>query len=211
MPVALLTPLTPAADRSKERNEHMSEQSTAPAPVPAASPRARWWTILLGLVLLAAGGVALHDLLVVQESISTDQLLAPVYDWIGEVRYAGWVLPSAIGCALVALVLLVATLRPRARTHLSFGEDAALYARPVDVARMSTAAARQAGGVLRASTVATRKRITVTVTTAAGDQDERDAVSAGVSDQVGHLAAMLDPEPAVVVKVVASTPGGEDR
>jgi hypothetical protein len=65
--------------------------------------------------------------------------------------------------------------------------------------------------VLRASTVATRKRITVTVTTAAGDQDERDAVSAGVSDQVGHLAAMLDPEPAVVVKVVASTPGGEGR
>lgn len=201
----------------------MSEQSQAPAltpapapaltpaPVPAASPRARWWTILLGLVLLAAGGVAVHDLLVVRGTIHTDQLLIPVYDWIADVTYADWVLPAAIGCALVALILLVATLRPRARTHLSFGEDAALYARPVDVARMSTAAARQAGGVLRASTVATRKRITVTATTAAGDQAERDAVSAAVSEQVGHLAAMLDPEPAVIVKIVASTPGGDRR
>ncbi|MDN6813351.1 MAG: DUF6286 domain-containing protein [Corynebacterium variabile] len=196
----------------------MSEQPSAPvltpaltpAPVPAASPRARWWTILLGLLLLAAGGVAVHDLLVVRGTIHTDQLLTPVYDWIADVTY-DWVLPAAIGCALVALILLVATLRPRARTHLSFGEDAALYARPVDVARMSTAAARQAGGVLRASTVATRKRITVTATTAAGDQAERNAVSAAVSEQVGHLAAMLDPEPAVVVKIVASTPGGDRR
>lgn len=195
----------------------MSEQPTAPAlapapaPAPAASPRARWWTILLGLVLLAAGGVAVHDLLVVRGTIHTRQLLSPVYDWIADVTYADWVLPAAIGFALVALILLVATLRPRARTHLSFGEDAALYARPVDVARMSTAAARQAGGVLRASTVATRKRITVTATTAAGDQAERNAVSAAVSEQVGHLAAMLDPEPAVIVKIVASTPGGDRR
>lgn len=197
----------------------MSEQPSAPvltpaltpAPVPAASPRARWWTVLLGLLLLAAGGVAVHDLLVVRGTIHTDQLLTPVYDWIADVTYADWVLPAGIGCALVALILLVATLRPRARTHLSFGEDAALYARPVDVARMSTAAARQAGGVLRASTVATRKRITVTATTAAGDQAERNAVSAAVSEQVGHLAAMLDPEPAVVVKIVVSTPGGDRR
>ena len=155
----------------------MSEQSQAPAltpapapaltpaPVPAASPRARWWTILLGLVLLAAGGVAVHDLLVVRGTIHTDQLLIPVYDWIADVTYADWVLPAAIGCALVALILLVAT----------------------------------------------RKRITVTATTAVGDQAERDAVSAAVSEQVGHLAAMLDPEPAVIVKIVASTPGGDRR
>lgn len=64
----------------------MSEQPSAPvltpaltpAPVPAASPRARWWTILLGLLLLAAGGVAVHDLLVVRGTIHTDQLLTPV-------------------------------------------------------------------------------------------------------------------------------------
>lgn len=187
----------------------MTEQS--PAPVPAASPRARWWTILLGLVFLAAGGVAVHDLLVVRGNLHTDQLLAPVYEWIADVRYAGWVLPSAIACAVVALILLVATLRPRTRTHLSFGEDAALFARPVDVARMSTAAARRTGGVLRASTVATRKRITVTVTTAAGDRAEKDAVSTGVTEQVGRLARMLDPAPSVTVKIVAPAPAGERR
>lgn len=182
-----------------------------PAPAPAASPRARWWAIFLGLVFLAAGGVTVHDLLVVRGTLHAEQWLTPVYDWIADVRYAGWVLPSAIGCAVVALGLLIATVRPRARTHLSFGHDAALFARPVDIARLSTAAARRTGGVLRASTVATRKRITVTVTTAAGDTAEREAVSSGVTEQVSRLAGMLDPVPSVIVRLVSTTPGGDPR
>lgn len=185
--------------------------STSTAPVPAASPRARWWTILLGLVLLAAGGVAVHDLLVLRGTLHSAQWLEPVYDWIAGVRYAGWVLPAAIGCALVALVLFVAAVRPRTRTHLSFAGDAALFARPVDVARMSTAAAERSGGVLRASTVATRKKITVTVVSAAGDDAEKDAVRSSVTAEVHRLAGMLDPEPKVTVRITAPTPGGDRR
>lgn len=185
--------------------------STSTAPVPAASPRARWWTILLGLVLLAAGGVAVHDLLVLRGTVGNGQWLEPLYDWIAQVRYADWVLPAAIVCALVALLLLVTALRPRTRTHLAFAGDSGLFARPVDIARMSTAAAERAGGVLRASTVVTRKKITVTVTSAAGDDVERDAVRAAVTGAVHRLAGLLDPEPTVTVKVTSPTSGGERR
>lgn len=192
-------------------SEPTTTRSEHRAPVPAASPRARWWTILLGVFLLAAGGVALHDLLVDRGTVSADGWLTPVFDWIGEVRYAAWVLPASIGCALIALILLLAVLRPRTKTHTAFGGDSELYARPVDIARMSTAAAQRCGGVLRASTVATRKKITVTVSTAAGNDNERAAVSSGVRQEVGRLASLLSPEPSVTVRTVAAAPGGEDR
>ncbi|AGP31616.1 Asp23/Gls24 family envelope stress response protein [Corynebacterium terpenotabidum] len=179
------------------------------APAPAASPRARWWTILLGIVFLALGGVGIHDLLIVTGHITTDPLLPPVYDWFAEVQYAGWLLAVAIGCALVALILFIATVRPRVRTHLAFAGGSELYARPVDIARMSTAAARRSGGVLRASTVATRKKITVTVVTAAGEDAERTALAETVDAEVTRLASLLDPVPSVTVKVTTRTPGGD--
>lgn len=182
-----------------------------PAPTPAASPRARWWTITLGLALLAAGGVAVHDLLVVRGTVQTDPWLTPVYDWIADLHYAAWVLPAAIACAVAALILFVAAVKPRTKTHLHFTEDTALFARPVDVARMSTASAKRIGGVIRASTIATRKKITVTVVTAAGDAGERQAVSDGVAAEVTKLASLLDPTPSVQVRTTTATRGGERR
>lgn len=182
-----------------------------PAPAPAASPRARWWTILLGVVLLGLGAVAVHDLVVVRGSLHADPWLSPAYEWLANVHYAGWVLPAAIGSLILALVLFLATVRPRTRTHLTFVTSDAIYARPVDVARLGTAAAQRIGGVSRASTVATRKRITVTAVSSAGDAAERAAVTAEVRNIVEPLAALLDPAPRLVVRVISSHNGGDRR
>jgi len=188
-----------------------TSQSLRHAPAPAASPRARWWTILLGILLIAAGGVAVHDLLVDRGTLSADYWLRPVFNWVAEVHYSDWVMVAAIGSALLAIILFFAAVRPRTRTHTSFGGDSELYARPVDIARMGTAAAQRCGGVLRASTVATRKKIAVTVTTAASDSAEQTSVNSAVTDEVQRLAGLLHPVPTVTVKIVSPAPGGERK
>lgn len=180
-----------------------------PALAPAASPRARWWTILCGVLLLAASGVALHDLLVLRDTVEGRLWLDPVFDGVANATYGSWVLPSALGCGILALVFFIATVLPRAHTHLGFAGDSSLHARPVDIARICTATARRVGGVFRASTVVTRKRIVVTVNTAAGENTEAEIVSAHVQEKVSDIAQMLASPPKVIVKIAPVSTGGD--
>jgi hypothetical protein len=177
----------------------------AHAPEPKASPRARAWTVVVGLVFLAVAGVTVRDILLLNGTLSGEQLLAPVFDWFATVHVGPWTLWAGVGCALVALFFLAVTVRPRRRTHMSFGRGSELYARPVDVARLSTAAARRIPGVLSARTVTTRKKIAVTVVTAV-TPESADTIRDRVTTQVSELSALLDPSPGVEVTV---TRGGE--
>ncbi|MGO1949405.1 MAG: hypothetical protein ACTH1D_07205 [Mycobacteriaceae bacterium] len=174
------------------------------APEPKASPAARFWTVLLGLVFLVVCGTVVRDILVINGSVTGEQVLPGLFDWLADLRAESWMLWAGIGCAVVALLFLAVTLRPRRRTHIAFGGDSRLYGRPVDIARLSTAAARRIPGVLDARTVATRRKIHVTAVTAVTPDaagEIRDRTTAHVSE----LAELLDPSPAVTVTV---TQGG---
>ncbi|WP_420099282.1 DUF6286 domain-containing protein [Corynebacterium sp.] len=181
--------------------------NTAHAPEPKASPLARGWTVVLGLTLLAGTVVIVRDLLIVNGSVTGTELLPPVFDWLAGVHSEPWMLWAGIGCALVALFFLAVSVRPRRRTHMSFGDGAELYARPVDVARLSTATARRVPGVLSAHTVTTRKKIAVRVVTAV-TPESTDTIRSRVSTHVSELAELLDPAPRVDVTV---TRGGEGK
>lgn len=177
------------------------------APEPKASPTARGWTVLAGAAFLGVTGVIVRDILVLNGTLSGDQLLPPVFDWFATVQSESWMLWAGVGCALVALFFLAVTVRPRRRTHLRFGGDSELYARPVDVARLSTATARTVPGVLSAHTVTTRRRISVKVVTAV-TPDAAGTVRERVTALVSDLASLLDPVPDVEVTV---TRGGEAK
>lgn len=182
-----------------------------PCPEPKASPLARGWTVILGVALLAAAGVAIRDVLIVNDSVTGTQLLPPVFDWVsslpGTAQDAPWTLWAGIGCALAALFFLAVTIRPRRRTHLAFGNGSGLHGRPVDVARLSTAAARRVPGVLSARTVATRRRLTVHVVTAVSP-DSTETIKARVAVEVGELAELLNSSPDIDVTVATQR---EDR
>lgn len=181
------------------------------APTPKASPLARGWTIFTGLVLLAVTGVIVRDVLIVSGSIDGRELLPPVFDWIAglpdEQTGAVWTLWAGIGCALVALFFLAVTIRPRRRTHLTFGGASQLHGRPVDIARLSTAAARRVPGVLSARTVATRRKLSVTAVTAVSPEST-GTIKDRVAAEVGDLAALMESTPAVDVTVTTQR---EDR
>ena len=184
-----------------------SPQPVPHAPQPTASPLARGWTIVLGIVLLGLTAVIVRDVLILNGSVSGSQLLPPVFDWFATVQSESWMLWAGIGCALVAVFFLLVTVRPRRRTHMAFGDGSELYARPVDVARLSTATARRVPGVLSAHTVTTRKKISVKVVTAV-TPESAETIRARVSTHVSELSALLVPAPSVQVTV---TSGGEGR
>ncbi|AHW64820.1 Putative membrane protein [Corynebacterium glyciniphilum AJ 3170] len=197
-----------AADLSLSDNTTSVDPGDEPrAPQPKASPLARGWTIVLGLVLLGVTAVIIRDVLILNDSVSGRQLLPPVFAWFATVQNESWMLWAGIGCALVAAFFLLVSVRPRRRTHMAFGDGSELYARPVDVARLSTATARRVPGVLSAHTVATRKKISVKVVTAV-TPESTETIRARVSTHVSELSALLDPAPNVQVTV---TPGGEGR
>lgn len=190
------------------KNGKDGKDASRPAPPePKAAPHARGWTVLLGLVLLGVTAVIVRDILIVTDTVGGTQLLPPVFDWFATVQQETWMLWAGIGCAVVALIFLIVTLRPRSRTHLAFDDDTALFARPVDVARLSTAAARRVPGVLTARSVATRKKISVTVETAV-TPDSAGAIRDTVAAQVNELAGHLTSTPTVDVSVSA---GGEGK
>ncbi|MGP9611326.1 DUF6286 domain-containing protein [Corynebacterium sp. AOP40-4SA-5] len=146
-------------------------------------------------------------MLILNDSVSGRQLLPPVFGWFATVESESWMLWAGIGCALVAVLFLLVSLRPRRRTHLAFGDGSELYARPVDVARLSTATARRVPGVLSAHTVTTRKKISVKVVTAV-TPESAETIRTRVSTHVSELSTLLEPAPSVQVTVI---PGGEGR
>lgn len=176
-------------------------------PEPKASPLARGWTVVTGLVLVALAGITVRDILIVNDTVSGQQLLPPVFDWFATVHEEAWMLWAGIGFALVALFFLAVTVRPRRRTHMAFHRGSALYARPVDIARLSTAAALRTPGVLSGRTVATPKKISVTVVTAV-TADSTETIRDRVSRQVSELATLLDPSPEIRISV---TTGDDPR
>lgn len=182
-------------EEARSTRSHTPESNT---PEPKASPAARFWTVLLGLLLLVGCGVIIRDILIVNDITTGDQLLPPLYDWFATVHYESWMLWAGIGCAFVALIFLFVTLRPRRRTHIALDSSTRFYGRPVDIARVATATARRIPGVLTAQSVVTRKKIQVTADTAV-DQTSADDIRYQVHSQISDLAESLEPTPDVTV------------
>ena len=165
--------------------------SFRPAKEPRKSPRARGWMFILGLVFLAGGAVGIRELLLETDTISGPSWLQPIIDWLSHAHWVQMVLIIAVIALILGLIILIASLRPRTKTHILIDNEASLWMRPVDIARACSARAKDQRGVLNATTVATAKRVTVTVT---GDPDDP-----GLSDRV-HKACRP------VVQAVSSQP-----
>ena len=163
--------------------------SFRPAKEPRKSPRARGWMFILGLIFLAGGAVGIRELLLETDTISGPSWLQPIIDWLSHAHWVQMFLIIAVIALILGLIILIASLRPRTKTHILIDNEASLWMRPVDIARACSARAKDQRGVLNATTVATAKRVTVT-----GDPDDP-----GLSDRV-HKACRP------VVQAVSSQP-----
>lgn len=170
---------------------------------PTASPAAAPIAVLLALALFALGLIALLDALTATAVFSKPHWVTDTARNLDGTTARTWMFPAGIAAAVVGLLLLIVAVKPRRKTGIEVHSSVAMWTRPGDVARLATDSARGEAHVLRASSTATARKVTVTVHT--DDQDTAD-LTARVQSAVEERLAPLTTEPGVTVR--AQTEGG---
>ncbi|ACQ81705.1 conserved hypothetical protein [Beutenbergia cavernae DSM 12333] len=173
----------------------MTSQPHAPrqAPLPAApAPRGAGATAVVGPLLavavLALALVLAHDALVGLGWLGGSPWLVA-----GARAVDGQEPTSAVGAiglvvGLLGLTLLIAGLARRPRRAVRFRSDAGIWMPLADLARFTSAQAREVPGVLHASTVASRRGVRVQVRTTGDTQ-----IAAAVESRLHAALAPLAP------------------
>ena len=143
----------------------------------------------LGIALVAAG------------TVDGEPWIAPVVDSADGVAPSVPVAVVGVVVALLGVWLVVVALGRRVRTRLAVTSSTGTTIGIGDAARLAASAADEVDRVLSAKASATRRTVTVTVTTLEGD-DVTDAVRAAVSARLEPLVQPLS------VKVVSRATAG---
>lgn len=182
-----------AADVVNHRGPH-------PGAEPRSNPSAKWWAILISLLLLALAGVIARELWYRYQGEPYNSWLTPVFNYFGSVTITGWVIAAGIAVSLLGLWLIITSFIPRGRTHVQVDSPASIWVRPVDVARKASYTTRSEIGGANIRSRADRKSVTVQVEDdGTGTVDQR--VAATLNGEFHRLAL----PPAVGVKVLPQT------
>ncbi|MDQ0375399.1 DUF6286 domain-containing protein [Cellulomonas humilata] len=191
----------------------MTHVDTSPGFAPAAAAtragRVAWWSIAIAVLLVALGVVVVREALVVAGRVEGDPWIAPVVDSLDGVVPSVAVAAAGVVVALLGLWLVVVALGRRVRTRLAVTSSTGTTIGIGDAARLAASAADEVDRVLSARATATRRSVTVTVTTLEGD-DVTEAVRAAVTER---LAPLVQPLSVTVVGRVTSGlhAGGDGR
>lgn len=165
----------------------MSDKQPGFGQQPADSPRARWATILLALVMLALAVLAGYEFWIFySDPTGASSWLRRAFSWLEnpDPVYLG------IGGAIIALLgvwLVLTAFKRRQRRYRTVRSDASIWVRPVDIARYTTATAKRMAGVSGASTLVKRKKVVVTATVTQLDPELRDQLTQDLSELLSPL------------------------
>ena len=155
---------------------------------PRATPAARWLAVLLGLALVALGVVAGREMWMRRsDGASWPSWLDPVLEMVAENRFQPWMTWASIIAVVVGLILIVVAFKPRARTHRRLASTTSLWARPVDIARLTTATAKRTPGVGSASTRVSGKTVTAEVQANSTADGVAESIRSSIESTVGPL------------------------
>lgn len=157
--------------------------------VPRAQPASRFLAVALSLGLFALVGIAGRELWTKRTGTQLESWLRPVFDTVARARFESWMLPAGVAVAIVGIVFIVVALKPRPKTHVALAAGPNFWIRNLDIARLCTSTAERVPGVARATTYASPRTITVTVSGGERHDDLAERVHAAVSPIVDHLAA----------------------
>lgn len=160
-----------------------SDQHSVPVPGhgqrPAANPQVRLWAIVTGLAMLAVTFVAVRELIIVWNlgSLSWSPWISQLPEYLTS-RSPEWIGIAGVIAVFVGVIFVVSVVLPRKKRYLRMSaSESSVWARPVDLARFSTAAAKRIPGVLAASSLGRKGRVTVTAAVNTPDNTaERDRI-----------------------------------
>lgn len=150
---------------------------------------------LMAVLLTAIGVVLLHDAIARTDSRPGRTWIAAINDSLDGLTAEWWMIPLGLVVALIGVWLIVTALRPRSRKTLAVTSQTGVFLRTGDIARLASAAADDVDGVLSASSVASRRKVSVTV------ESDRDQIADLVRDAVTERLSALQKPPAVKVRV----------
>jgi hypothetical protein len=155
-------------------------------PAPRALPAAAWLGPLAALVLVGIGVVLGQEALSRWGVVGRSWLGVALEDVDG-MRAGTWAVPAGVVLVLLGLLLLVATFKPRRRTHVRVDGEADLWMSPTALAALARDAAEGVPGVARVSVSAS----TTTVRLRAAAEDP-DRVASAVEEAVAARLAGAD-------------------
>ncbi|MBN9643938.1 hypothetical protein ACFSSC_01415 [Corynebacterium mendelii] len=171
---------------------------------PVASPMARWIVMILGVVLLALAGAAGRELWIRYTDTNQQSWARVVTDYIGTMSYEPWMFYAGILCCVLALFLLWFVFKPRFKTHQQLIDtNQSVWMRPIDIARMSTAAAENIPGVQHAQTTVKPRLVHLSIVGDSNDSTLVDRVGRTVGPLIGQVVG--SPE----LKITVSSPEEE--
>ncbi|MDJ0393665.1 hypothetical protein QMK17_10020 [Rhodococcus sp. G-MC3] len=85
--------------------------------IPKAAPKATGIAVVLALLLCVAGVIVGRDALIAFGAVTGSPWIGPALNSIVDLTVQTWMLPVGIAVGVVGLVLVVAALLPRSRTH----------------------------------------------------------------------------------------------
>lgn len=157
----------------------------AAAPPAAAGP-ARRAGVLLALLLIAAGAVAVYDMLAGLDAIDGPLPVEDALDRIDGLQPQEWMVPAGIVLALAGLWLALSALRPRPRRVLPLRAASGVYATRRAIEHIAVDTATQHPGVIDAHARARRRAVAVRLHTD-GEAATAGEVRGALVDRLDHV------------------------
>ncbi|GGF18237.1 DUF6286 domain-containing protein [Williamsia phyllosphaerae] len=162
---------------------------------PTATPGSVVVTTLFALVLLALAGIAIRDFIIEMKWISGTQWIAAASRWISSLSWQVWMRPAAVALIIIGLWFLIVSITPRSKTHFAVdgvedvdGYSPSTWTRRVDVARRSSAVARDVRGVLEANSVVKRRKVKVSVLLSEDSSETRADITERITAAIAPVA-----------------------
>lgn len=169
-----------------------------------ARPAARVATILIGLLLLCMGFVAGREQWWVHRDNNDAQpWVKPALEFIGRAEYQDWLMPAGFAVAFLGLIYVIIAIRNRKLTHVALqntaNEELKWFARPLDIARLCTAAAQEVPGVDKALTSVNSKAKKITVTVYPTVEGQGPSLEEDVRQAITPVVTRLAKQPKVKI------------
>lgn len=164
---------------------------------PLQSGSLRTMGLIWSVLFVAIGAIAIRDALVIKNVIGGTSWVAPALRKLDRLQEGSWLLGVAAVAVVLALVVLVSSLRPRRRVDLPLESSDSVFLAPRAASTIALAHARQADGVLKASVKRSRKKLDVIATTTSTDP----AIKVRVQEDVERSLAEVANKPKLKVRL----------
>lgn len=176
---------------SDQHEKHGRDIITKRGQQPRSTPAVRWLALMLSILLLALAGIAIRELWLRSNGTGMswlDPVLQTTADGFNTNRTPPWRLIAGSIATGVGFICLMLACKPRRRTHRQLDAQISLWLRPIDIARMASAAARQVPEVCLARSTARRHSVRVVIESESTGDDLTERVENAVRDAVAVLA-----------------------